>query len=106
MLEEVCFPGAAYLELQFDPETSTEVGEDFITIYKDRGQTEVWGRKNMSGKPTADDRPGAIPSKVRKPERASFALLNFDARTTLLHTAAYDYIRPLLHFLYFRFKFN
>ena len=64
LFEEVSFPGATSILLEFDPETSTEAGEDFITIYKDASCTDYWGTsKTMSGRPRGDNRPGSIPEK-------------------------------------------
>ena len=63
--EEVSFPGVMSISILFDPETSTEPGEDFITIYKDSSCTDYWGTsKVMSGRPCGDDRLGAIPEKA------------------------------------------
>ena len=64
LFEEVHFPGAAFMELAFDPETSTEVGHDCITIYKDATFSDYWGEsKFMSGKASSDPRPGGVPLK-------------------------------------------
>jgi hypothetical protein len=64
IFEEVHFPGASFMELAFDQETSTEFGSDCITIYKDATFSDYWGEsKFMSGKASPDPRPGGIPLK-------------------------------------------
>ena len=35
-IEEVCFPGAAYIQVFFDSETCTEPFNDYVSIYKAR----------------------------------------------------------------------
>jgi hypothetical protein len=47
--EHVSFPGASYLVLTFDPKTSTEDGQDYITFFKDSTHSEFWGEPKYSG---------------------------------------------------------
>lgn len=51
--ENVSFPGAKYISIYFDIETSTEEGADYITLYKDSTCKDHWGaEQKMSGKGT------------------------------------------------------
>jgi hypothetical protein len=53
--EEICFPGADYLCVTFDPRTCTEKGSDYITFFKDNTHTATWGNVRYSGGITGND---------------------------------------------------
>ena len=52
------------MELQFDPETSTEWGDDTITIYKDSNFDDFWGRPSSFGKTDERGAGGFNPSEA------------------------------------------
>jgi len=47
---EVSFRGAVKLTIEFDPQSRTETGCDYLVLYKDRSKRERWGLDKYSGR--------------------------------------------------------
>lgn len=47
---EVSFPGAVKLTIEFDAQSRTETGCDYLVFYKDRTRRKRWGMEKYSGR--------------------------------------------------------
>jgi hypothetical protein len=57
LFDSVSFPGASFIEVTFDSNTSTQE-DDFLTFFKDDSFTEYWGTVRTYGGNSASDWPG------------------------------------------------
>lgn len=46
----ISFPGATKLTVEFDPQSRTETGCDYVVFYKDRTRRDKWGMEKYSGR--------------------------------------------------------